>query len=108
MEEEAAAVPAAATKTAAGAASAAAATEEEEAEGGEEGGERGGGGGGKESEKSLSLADLKTMMADFANARDWGKFHSPRNLLLALVILRVFCIAFFRVSIARVLEIQVS
>eukprot|EP00249_Psilotum_nudum_P007245 c20424_g1_i2 orf=259-696(+) len=33
----------------------------------------------------VTLKDLTTMMADFASERDWEKFHSPRNLLLALV-----------------------
>lgn len=35
--------------------------------------------------KSVSLEDLKTKMADFAKDRDWDQFHTPRNLLLALV-----------------------
>lgn len=33
----------------------------------------------------VGLADLTQKMADFASERDWEKFHSPRNLLLALV-----------------------
>ncbi|KAI5066319.1 hypothetical protein GOP47_0018943 [Adiantum capillus-veneris] len=33
----------------------------------------------------VGLSHLTQMMADFASARDWEKFHSPRNLLLALV-----------------------
>ncbi|KAL8104578.1 hypothetical protein AgCh_028697 [Apium graveolens] len=33
----------------------------------------------------VSLEDLKKKMADFAKERDWDQFHSPRNLLLALV-----------------------
>nr|XP_043634831.1 dCTP pyrophosphatase 1-like [Erigeron canadensis] len=33
----------------------------------------------------VSLSDLKKKMADFAKERDWDQFHSPRNLLLALV-----------------------
>ncbi|KAH9616086.1 hypothetical protein KSS87_006848 [Heliosperma pusillum] len=40
---------------------------------------------GTEEKKSVSLEDLKTRMADFAKERDWDQFHSPRNLLLALV-----------------------
>ena len=40
-------------------------------------------------EKSVSLSLLKTKMEDFANVRDWGKFHSPRNLLLALVFVKI-------------------
>ncbi|KAL1806273.1 hypothetical protein ACET3Z_029341 [Daucus carota] len=39
-----------------------------------------------ETEKEgVSLEDLKNKMADFAKERDWDQFHSPRNLLLALV-----------------------
>ncbi|KAI4319288.1 hypothetical protein MLD38_032908 [Melastoma candidum] len=37
------------------------------------------------SEGDVPLNLLKTMMADFARERDWDRFHSPRNLLLALV-----------------------
>ncbi|XP_076945164.1 uncharacterized protein LOC143616115 [Bidens hawaiensis] len=33
----------------------------------------------------VSLSQLKTKMADFAKERDWEQFHTPRNLLLALV-----------------------
>ncbi|EFJ16919.1 hypothetical protein SELMODRAFT_115605 [Selaginella moellendorffii] len=33
----------------------------------------------------LSLQELAKKMDDFAKARDWDQFHSPRNLLLALV-----------------------
>ena len=33
----------------------------------------------------LSLAELRGRAADFARERDWGQFHKPRNLLLALV-----------------------
>ncbi|CAN0898037.1 dCTP pyrophosphatase 1 [Linum grandiflorum] len=33
----------------------------------------------------VSLDLLKNKMADFAKERDWERFHSPRNLLLALV-----------------------
>ncbi|KMT15000.1 hypothetical protein BVRB_3g065030 [Beta vulgaris subsp. vulgaris] len=38
-----------------------------------------------EEKNSVSLEDLKLKMADFAKERDWDQFHSPRNLLLALV-----------------------
>ncbi|KAK8611698.1 hypothetical protein V6N13_131742 [Hibiscus sabdariffa] len=34
--------------------------------------------------QSVSLDLLKQKMADFAKERDWDRFHSPRNLLLAL------------------------
>lgn len=37
--------------------------------------------------ESVSLDFLKNKMADFAKERDWEQFHSPRNLLLALVCL---------------------
>lgn len=33
----------------------------------------------------VTLEELKNKMADFAVERDWDQFHSPRNLLLALV-----------------------
>ncbi|XP_062023209.1 uncharacterized protein LOC133739449 [Rosa rugosa] len=35
--------------------------------------------------ESVTLDLLKKKMAEFARERDWDKFHSPRNLLLALV-----------------------
>ncbi|XP_043710688.1 dCTP pyrophosphatase 1-like [Telopea speciosissima] len=35
--------------------------------------------------EGVSLEELKKKMADFARERDWDQFHSPRNLLLALV-----------------------
>ncbi|XP_043722145.1 dCTP pyrophosphatase 1-like [Telopea speciosissima] len=35
--------------------------------------------------EGVTLEELKNKMADFARERDWDKFHSPRNLLLALV-----------------------
>ncbi|CAI0556610.1 unnamed protein product [Linum tenue] len=34
---------------------------------------------------SVSLDLLKTKMAEFAKERNWDRFHSPRNLLLAMV-----------------------
>ncbi|KAL5702937.1 dCTP diphosphatase [Ranunculus cassubicifolius] len=35
--------------------------------------------------ENVSLEDLRKMMADFAKERNWEQYHSPRNLLLALV-----------------------
>ncbi|CAM8914909.1 unnamed protein product [Rhodiola kirilowii] len=35
--------------------------------------------------EGITLQLLTDKMADFAKERDWDKFHSPRNLLLALV-----------------------
>ncbi|BFG42629.1 dCTP pyrophosphatase 1 [Prunus yedoensis var. nudiflora] len=35
--------------------------------------------------ESVTLDLLKKKMAEFAKERDWDQFHSPRNLLLALV-----------------------
>lgn len=32
----------------------------------------------------LDTAALETALAEFARARDWDRFHSPRNLILAL------------------------
>ncbi|KAH9604013.1 hypothetical protein KSS87_014193 [Heliosperma pusillum] len=37
------------------------------------------------SSKDVSLQELKHKLADFASARGWEQYHSPRNLLLALV-----------------------
>ncbi|EOY06092.1 hypothetical protein QUC31_016469 [Theobroma cacao] len=33
----------------------------------------------------ISLKDLSKRLEEFARARDWEKYHSPRNLLLAMV-----------------------
>ncbi|KAF0893578.1 hypothetical protein E2562_027304 [Oryza meyeriana var. granulata] len=44
------------------------------------GGDGGGGG-----EAAVTLEMLRKKMSDFARERDWEQFHSPRNLLLALV-----------------------
>ncbi|MFS8008407.1 putative dCTP diphosphatase [Helianthus anomalus] len=38
-----------------------------------------------DTQDDVSLSELKNKMADFAQERDWDQFHSPRNLLLALV-----------------------
>ncbi|RVW31075.1 dCTP pyrophosphatase 1 [Vitis vinifera] len=35
-------------------------------------------------EEGVTLEVLRKKMADFARERDWEKFHSPRNLLLAM------------------------
>jgi len=34
---------------------------------------------------NVTLKDLQKKMAEFARERDWDQYHSPRNLLLALV-----------------------
>jgi len=34
---------------------------------------------------NLSLEKLRSIMANFVDERDWHKFHTPRNILLALV-----------------------
>ncbi|XP_027336764.1 dCTP pyrophosphatase 1 [Abrus precatorius] len=36
-------------------------------------------------EGTVTLDMLKQLMSQFAKERDWERFHSPRNLLLALV-----------------------
>ncbi|KAM7521885.1 hypothetical protein LguiA_011787 [Lonicera macranthoides] len=41
--------------------------------------------GGGEGEESVSLDLLKTKMEDFAKERNWEPFHTPRNLLLAMI-----------------------
>ncbi|KAM0882611.1 hypothetical protein ACQ4PT_032212 [Festuca glaucescens] len=33
----------------------------------------------------VTLEELRKKMADFARERDWEQYHSPRNLLLALI-----------------------
>ncbi|KAJ0234624.1 dCTP pyrophosphatase 1 [Hirschfeldia incana] len=38
-----------------------------------------------EEKEVVSLESLSKKMDDFAKARDWEKYHSPRNLLLAMV-----------------------
>ncbi|TVU30064.1 hypothetical protein EJB05_21670 [Eragrostis curvula] len=54
-------------------------------------GEKCGGGGGADGRDGeaaaagVSLETLRKRMAEFARERDWEQFHSPRNLLLALV-----------------------
>eukprot|EP00737_Agarophyton_chilense_P002264 gb/GEZJ01002571.1/.p2 GENE.gb/GEZJ01002571.1/~~gb/GEZJ01002571.1/.p2 ORF type:complete len:130 (+),score=21.28 gb/GEZJ01002571.1/:1374-1763(+) len=37
------------------------------------------------SDRSVSLEVLREKMQSFADERDWNQFHSPRNVLLALV-----------------------
>jgi dCTP diphosphatase len=34
---------------------------------------------------SDSLNDLSTVLRQFADERDWGRFHTPKNLAMALV-----------------------
>jgi hypothetical protein len=41
-------------------------------------------------EGDVSLKELSKKLNDFAKERDWEQYHSPRNLLLAMV-----CIFFF-------------
>ncbi|KAB2599852.1 hypothetical protein ACFX13_012982 [Malus domestica] len=40
---------------------------------------------GEEERENISLKDLSKKLEEFAKARDWEKYHSPRNLLLAMV-----------------------
>jgi len=35
--------------------------------------------------KEQDLNGIRSKLADFANERDWDQFHTPRNLVLALV-----------------------
>ncbi|KAJ7979836.1 dCTP pyrophosphatase 1-like [Quillaja saponaria] len=35
--------------------------------------------------EDISLKELSRKLEEFAKARDWEKYHSPRNLLLAMV-----------------------
>jgi NTP pyrophosphatase (non-canonical NTP hydrolase) len=36
------------------------------------------------SKNSTTVEDLQQLVRSFAEARDWGQFHTPRNLVLAL------------------------
>ncbi|KAD7478107.1 hypothetical protein E3N88_01243 [Mikania micrantha] len=49
----------------------------------------------------VSLSELKKKMADFAKERDWDQFHSPRNLLLALVLFRSYSMVLFALLTVR-------
>ncbi|PRQ36670.1 putative hydrolase [Rosa chinensis] len=40
---------------------------------------------GEEIVNNISLKDLSKKLDEFAKTRDWEKYHSPRNLLLAMV-----------------------
>jgi len=39
----------------------------------------------EDSVKEISIKDISRKLEEFAQARDWEKYHSPRNLLLAMV-----------------------
>lgn len=41
--------------------------------------------GGGAAAAAVTLEELRKKMADFARERDWEQYHSPRNLLLAMV-----------------------
>lgn len=41
---------------------------------------------GKPEMVDVGLKELKCKLEEFASARDWDQFHSPRNLLLAMVL----------------------
>lgn len=38
------------------------------------------------SDKETSVADLRNMVREFVNERDWEKFHAPKNVSMALAI----------------------
>lgn len=38
------------------------------------------------SDQVLSISDVQRRLDEFAQARDWGQFHSPKNLALSLSI----------------------
>jgi NTP pyrophosphatase (non-canonical NTP hydrolase) len=38
------------------------------------------------SDQSTTIADLRSLMADFVAQRDWNQFHSPKNLSMSLAI----------------------
>ncbi|MEI6219389.1 MAG: nucleotide pyrophosphohydrolase [bacterium] len=37
-------------------------------------------------DKTTSLCELKTMMADFVRQRDWEKYHQPKNLAMSIAV----------------------
>jgi NTP pyrophosphatase (non-canonical NTP hydrolase) len=37
-------------------------------------------------DSSTTLAELRKLVADFVDERDWNQFHSPKNLSMALAI----------------------
>ena len=45
----------------------------------------------------ISLKDLAKKLEEFAKAKDWEKYYSPRNLLLAMVMSYPPCICFMYV-----------
>lgn len=52
-------------------------------------------------EAAVTLEELRKRMADFARERDWEQFHSPRNLLLALVCPPNPYLDFFPLNLSR-------
>ena len=38
------------------------------------------------SDQATTLSDLRKLVADFVEARDWRQFHSPKNLSMSLAI----------------------
>jgi NTP pyrophosphatase (non-canonical NTP hydrolase) len=38
------------------------------------------------SDDHTTVADLRKLVTDFVNARDWQQFHTPKNLAMALAI----------------------
>ena len=38
------------------------------------------------SDQKTTLAELRTLVAQFVDARDWQQFHSPKNLSMSLAI----------------------
>lgn len=49
-------------------------------------------------EVDISLKELSRRLQDFAMERDWEQYHSPRNLLLAMV-RKIFFVSLFSASI---------
>lgn len=48
----------------------------------------------EERAKDITLKELANKLQEFAKDRDWEKYHSPRNLLLAMVNFVVFFILY--------------
>jgi NTP pyrophosphatase (non-canonical NTP hydrolase) len=39
-----------------------------------------------DTDRSTTVSDLRTLVREFVDARDWQQFHSPKNLSMALAI----------------------
>lgn len=54
-------------------------------------------------QQPVSLEFLRDSMRQFAAERDWQRFHTPRNLLLALVTMRCYTRTLFGLCLASLI-----